>query len=97
MLCVDSFAGADDDGSGTVTILETYRALLASDFHPAKTLEFHWYSAEEAGLLGSQAIAQDYQKQAAPVYAQIQFDMTAWVKKGTREEVGIMNDFTDPE
>jgi leucyl aminopeptidase len=89
--------GADDDGSGTVTILETYRALLASDFHPAKTIEFHWYSAEEAGLLGSQAIASDYQKSSAPVYAQIQFDMTAWVKKGTREEVGIMNDFTDPE
>ncbi|KAH7089394.1 peptidase [Auriculariales sp. MPI-PUGE-AT-0066] len=89
--------GADDDGSGTVTILETYRGLLAADFKPAKTVEFHWYSAEEAGLLGSQAVAQEYQKSGVPVYAQIQFDMTAWVKKGTREEVGIMNDFVNPD
>jgi len=38
--------GADDDGSGTVTILEAYRALLESDFRPNRTVEFHWYSAE---------------------------------------------------
>ena len=38
--------GADDDGSGTVTILEAYRALLASDFKPNRAVEFHWYSAE---------------------------------------------------
>lgn len=25
-----------------------------------------------------------------------QFDMTAWVKKNTREEVGIMTAFVDP-
>lgn len=42
--------GADDDGSGTVTILEAYRALLASDFTPNRTVEFHWYSAEVCPL-----------------------------------------------
>jgi hypothetical protein len=26
-----------------------------------------------------------------------QFDMTAWVKSGTREEVGVITDFTDSE
>lgn len=39
-----------DDGSGSVTILESYRALLASDFHPIRTVEFHWYSAEVRAL-----------------------------------------------
>lgn len=39
-------SGADDDGSGTVTILEAYRALLASEFRPVRNVEFHWYSAE---------------------------------------------------
>jgi leucyl aminopeptidase len=29
-----------------MTILESYRALLASDFHPIRPVEFHWYSAE---------------------------------------------------
>lgn len=35
-----------DDGSGSVTILEAYRALIAADFRPERTVEFHWYSAE---------------------------------------------------
>lgn len=35
-----------DDGSGSVTILESYRALIAADFRPVRTIEFHWYSAE---------------------------------------------------
>jgi hypothetical protein len=39
-------SGADDDGSGSVTILEAYRALIAADFRPVRPIEFHWYSAE---------------------------------------------------
>jgi len=88
--------GADDDGSGSVTILESYRALLAADYHPVRTVEFHWYSAEEGGLLGSQAVAQDYASKEINVIAMSQFDMTAWVKRGTREEAGIIMDFVDP-
>jgi len=86
--------GADDDGSGSVTILESYRALLAADFHPERSIEFHWYSAEEGGLLGSQAVARAYEGHVN-VIAMSQFDMTAWVKRGTREEVGIITDFVD--
>ncbi|KAK0498466.1 peptidase [Armillaria luteobubalina] len=86
-----------DDGSGSVTILESYRALLNADFHPKKTVEFHWYSAEEGGLLGSQAVARDYASRSVNVIAMSQFDMTAWVKRGTREEVGIITDFVDAE
>jgi len=88
--------GADDDGSGTVTILESYRALIASDFHPAEDVWFHWYSAEEGGLLGSQAVARDFAARGIKVKAQTQYDMTAYVKKGTREEIGIITDFVDP-
>ncbi|KAI0692657.1 hypothetical protein BC835DRAFT_1356394 [Cytidiella melzeri] len=87
--------GADDDGSGSVTILESYRALIASNFQPERPVEFHWYAAEEGGLLGSQAVAQSYAARDASVYAMSQFDMTAWVKAGTREEVGVITDFTN--
>lgn len=87
--------GADDDGSGSVTILESYRALIASNFRPVRPVEFHWYSAEEGGLLGSQAVAQAYESRSANVYAMSQYDMTAWVKAGTREEVGVITDYTD--
>ncbi|TFK76091.1 peptidase [Pluteus cervinus] len=89
--------GADDDGSGSVTILEAYRALIASDFRPVRTVEFHWYSAEEGGLLGSQAVATDYARRNVNVLAMSQFDMTAWVKRGTREEAGIITDFVDED
>ncbi|CAE6457676.1 unnamed protein product [Rhizoctonia solani] len=89
--------GADDDGSGTVTILEAYRGLIAANFTPVHDVEFHWYSAEEGGLLGSQAVAKHYSEHGANIKAQIQFDMTAWVQRGSREEVGIITDFVDPD
>ena len=38
--------GADDDGSGSMTVLESYRALLSADFRPERAVEFHWYAAE---------------------------------------------------
>jgi leucyl aminopeptidase len=87
--------GADDDGSGSVTIVEAYRGLIAADFHPVRPIEFHWYSAEEGGLLGSQAVAKDYEARSVNVLAMSQFDMTAWVKRGSSEEVGIITDYTD--
>lgn len=39
--------GADDDGSGTVTLIEALRALLSKGWRPVKDIEFHWYSAGE--------------------------------------------------
>ena len=38
---------ADDGGSGTVTILEAFRALVQAGFRPEVPVEFHWYAAEE--------------------------------------------------
>ncbi len=68
--------GADDDGSGTVTILEVLRVLSVRDFRPRNTVEFHWYSAEEGGLLGSQAVFANYEKRNVSVIAMLQQDMT---------------------
>jgi leucyl aminopeptidase len=39
--------------SGTSSVLETFRILAGSDYVPYRTIEFHGYAAEEAGLLGS--------------------------------------------
>ncbi|EGS21743.1 aminopeptidase-like protein [Thermochaetoides thermophila DSM 1495] len=95
--------GADDDGSGTVTILEAFRVLLQSqDVLQGKaqnTIEFHWYSAEEGGLLGSQAIFSAYEKQGRDVKAMLQQDMTGYVKRtldaGKPESVGVIVDYVD--
>lgn len=88
--------GADDDGSGTVTLLETLRALGASRWVPESDVEFHFYSAEEGGLLGSQAVASAYEQDHVRVQAMLQQDMTAFVKRGTTEKVGIVTDYTSP-
>jgi leucyl aminopeptidase len=96
--------GADDDGSGTVTIMEAFRALLESGEvaggNATNTVEFHWYSAEEGGLLGSQAIFQSYEEQGRQVKAMLQQDMTGFVEKTIDakqpESVGVIMDYVDP-
>ena len=95
--------GADDDGSGTVTILEAFRVLLQNpklaNGSAPNTLEFHWYSAEEAGLLGSRAIFNEYKKSGRDVKAMLQQDMTGYVKgtlaAGKPEAVGVVTDYVD--
>lgn len=90
--------GADDDGSGTVTLLEALRVLLATPHWKPKTpVEFHWYSAEEGGLLGSQDVVRAYKDRGANIKAMLQQDMTAFVKKGTKERVGLPIDFVDTD
>jgi len=96
--------GADDDGSGTVTIFEALRVLLTDEDtisgKAPNTIEFHWYSAEEGGLLGSQAIFQAYEKEGRDVKAMLQQDMTGYVQKtldaGEPESVGVITDYVDP-
>ncbi|CAG8572778.1 19283_t:CDS:2, partial [Dentiscutata erythropus] len=89
--------GADDDGSGTVTILEAFRALAEGQFRPRRSVEFHWYSAEEGGLLGSQAIASHYEELELDVIAMLQNDMTGYIGKKYPETFGIVVDFVDPD
>ncbi|KZV93709.1 Zn-dependent exopeptidase [Exidia glandulosa HHB12029] len=91
--------GADDDGSGTVTIMQVLRSILEHEFVPPKGLaiEFQWYAAEEGGLLGSQDIAAAYEKAGAKVKGMLQMDMTAFVKDGTEPIVAFFKDVVDIE
>jgi len=95
--------GADDDGSGSVTILEALRVLLQDESiahgTAPNTVEFHWYSAEEGGLLGSQAVFQAYERAGRDVKAMLQQDMTGYIEKtlaaGEPESVGVITDYVD--
>jgi len=95
--------GADDDGSGTVTILEAFRVfvryLRESGKELEQTVEFMWFSAEEGGLLGSQAIFRSYEQEGRDVRAMLQQDMTGFVQKtldaGQPEAVGVITDYVD--
>jgi len=87
--------GADDDASGTATVLEIFRVLSSFNFKPKRSIEFHGYAAEEVGLLGSQAIVSEYARQGKKVVAMLQLDMTAYTKPGVTPTIGIVTDFTD--
>jgi len=86
--------GADDDASGSACVLEVFRVLVEHNFKPLRTLEFHGYGGEEAGLLGSQAIATDYLRNARNVIAMLQLDMVGYVAPGTSPTIGIITDYT---
>jgi len=88
--------GADDDASGSATVLEIFRVLVDSGFRGERTIEFHAYSAEEAGLLGSQDIANYYSSINVNVVAMFQFDMTGYIRPGTTRTIGVVTDFTTP-
>jgi hypothetical protein len=53
-LCSDGvFNGADDNASGTASVIELARALAGCGAPPARTVIFAAWNAEEQGLLGS--------------------------------------------
>lgn len=83
--------GADDDGSGTVTILEAARSILKSGTEFKKPLYFVWYAAEEQGLIGSKAVVRHFKAEAIPVAAAIQFDMTGYAYKNEKT-IWLLND-----
>lgn len=83
-----------DDGSGTVTILEAFRSLVHNGFKPERPVEFHWYSGEEAGLLGSQAVSNAYKEDGKHVVAMLQNDMTGYIG-ANGEVIGIVTDHVD--
>jgi len=68
--------GADDDGTGSVNMMEALRIIVDSGFKPSTPLEFHWYSGEEAGLLRSNAIATSYRVTRVKVKAFMELDMS---------------------
>jgi len=88
-----SAPGADDDASGSSTVLETFRVLADSNFRPERTIEFHAYAAEEVGLRGSQDIAQFYASSGKDVVAMLQFDMTGYARAGVTPTIGVVTDF----
>ncbi|KXJ87141.1 hypothetical protein Micbo1qcDRAFT_139574 [Microdochium bolleyi] len=84
--------GADDNATGIVTILEALRVLAEAAFQPDNTLEFHFYSGEEGGTLGSREIMQAYVKQEVNVVAMMNQDMTGYSPK---KQIAVFTDFVD--
>jgi bacterial leucyl aminopeptidase len=73
--------GADDDGSGSMTLLQTAQTVIDSGMKFNKPLYFIWYSAEEMGLVGSQYVVNKFKQDKIPVAAVLQLDMTGYAYK----------------
>lgn len=90
--------GADDNGSGTTTNLEALRLITEHIEKTGKsfknTVEFHFYSAEEGGLLGSLDVFTQYAEEKKQVVAMLQQDMTGYVMDPENEHIGIVTDYT---
>ncbi len=67
--------GADDDGSGTVTIIELAQAFAALENRPRRSLVFMTVSGEERGLLGSQWYSENPLVPLEQTVANVNLDM----------------------
>jgi hypothetical protein len=67
--------GADDDGSGSVTLLELAEAFQKSPVKPKRSLVFVWHVGEEKGLLGSRWYSDHPSVPRDSIVAQLNMDM----------------------
>nr|WP_251044472.1 MULTISPECIES: M20/M25/M40 family metallo-hydrolase [unclassified Lysobacter] len=86
--------GADDDASGIATLTEVARVALASGYKPKRTIKFMGYAAEEVGLRGSNAIANDFKNRGVNVVGVLQLDMTNYRTTGPNP-VRLVTDYSN--
>ena len=76
--------GADDDGSGSMAMLEIAEAIQRSALKPKRSLLFVWHTAEEDGLTGSRWFTDNPTVPLPSIVAQINMDM---IGRGRAEDV----------
>ena len=73
---VDSiYNGADDDGSGSMGLLEIAEAFATAPVKPKRSLVFVWHTGEEAGLFGAQYFTDHPTVPRDSIVAQLNMDM----------------------
>ena len=73
---IDSISnGADDDGSGTVTVLEIAERIASLQQKPRRSILFVWHTGEEKGLLGSRFFTDHPTVPRDSIVAQLNMDM----------------------
>lgn len=83
--------GADDNGSGTVGVVDLAHAFTANPAKPKRSILFIVFAAEERGLLGSYYYAQHPLRPLAGTKAVINFDMIGRDEKPSRQTNGVID------
>jgi peptidase M28-like protein len=69
------YNGADDDGSGSMSMLELAQYFAAQKVKPKRSLLFVWHNGEEAGLYGSEWYTDHPTVPRDAIVAQLNMDM----------------------
>jgi hypothetical protein len=78
------YNGADDDGSGSVALLEIAEALSQAAVKPKRSILFVWHAGEEEGLWGSEYFTDHPTVPRDSIVAQINMDM---IGRGRAEDL----------
>lgn len=88
--CLQVWHGADDNGSGTVGVVNLARAFAANGARPKRSILFVAFAAEERGLLGSYWMAAHPLRPLATTRTQINFDMIGRDEKASPQTDGLI-------
>jgi hypothetical protein len=89
--CPQIWHGADDNGSGTVGVVELARAFAANHAKPRRSILFVVFASEERGLLGAYWMAAHPLRPLATTRAQINFDMIGRDEAPSPQTDGVIN------
>ena len=82
--------GADDDGSGSVAVLEVAEKLASMKTRPKRSVIFVWHVGEEKGLLGSAWFTDHPTVPRDSIVAQLNMDMVG--RGAAADVVGVTKD-----
>ena len=82
----DFGTGAQDNGTGTVSVLEVARAMASLGKAPRRSVRFALWGGEEEGLLGAYAYTQSHQEELKTCVAVLNTDNGAGHPKGWKVE-----------
>ena len=78
------FNGADDDGSGTVSVLEIAQKFASERPRPKRSILFVWHTGEELGLLGSRWFTDHPTVPRDSIVTQLNIDM---IGRGSAQDI----------
>jgi hypothetical protein len=76
--------GADDDGSGSMGVLEIAEAMAGAKTKPRRSMLFVWHTGEELGMLGSQWFTDHPTVPRDSIVAQVNIDM---IGRGAKDDL----------
>jgi len=97
----DLGTGTTDNGTGSMVVLETARAIARSGLKPKRTIRFILFSGEEEGLLGSRAYAAQHEQEADSIQAVLVLDngtgaITGQALQGRKDLEGLWKQLLAP-